>query len=107
MAPPEPQGLRPSHQPLDAGRLGEGLCGQGADLVPGFRRDDPGCPQALRVVLEAGQTLGGKRGPAVCPQKGARDRVIACAARRPEWVLGYQDECWWSRVTDPQLHTWS
>jgi hypothetical protein len=33
--------------------------------------------------------------------------VIAWAAQRPEWVLGYQDECWWSRVTEPQLHAWS
>jgi hypothetical protein len=22
-------------------------------------------------------------------------------------VLGFQDECWWSRVSDPLLHTWS
>ena len=23
------------------------------------------------------------------------------------WVLGYEDECWWSRVTDPEMHTWA
>lgn len=33
--------------------------------------------------------------------------MIAWAKQRPEWVLGFQDECWWSRVTDPQLHAWS
>lgn len=22
-------------------------------------------------------------------------------------MLGFQDECWWSRVTDPEMHTWS
>ncbi len=22
-------------------------------------------------------------------------------------MLGYEDECWWSRITDPSLHAWS
>lgn len=22
-------------------------------------------------------------------------------------MLGYEDECWWSRVTDPGMHTWA
>jgi DDE superfamily endonuclease len=45
-------------------------------------------------------------GPGVCPKKGARDRLIRWAAKKPKWVLGYQDECWWSRVSDPELHSW-
>lgn len=24
-----------------------------------------------------------------------------------DWVLGFADECWWSRVTDPNCHTWT
>ena len=24
----------------------------------------------------------------------------------PTWVLGFQDEVWWSRVAQPHLHTW-
>ena len=23
------------------------------------------------------------------------------------WALGYQDECWWSRVASPALHSFS
>ena len=23
------------------------------------------------------------------------------------WAIGYQDECWWSRVAQPTLHTFS
>ena len=46
-------------------------------------------------------------GSGVCPEKGARDRLIRWARSKPEWVLGYEDECWWSRVTDPSLHVWS
>jgi hypothetical protein len=43
----------------------------------------------------------------VCPQKGARDRLIRWAASKPEWALGYEDECWWSRVSDPSMHVWT
>ena len=25
----------------------------------------------------------------------------------PEWVLGFQDECWWSRLAQPNLHAWT
>src|SRR5262249_23722476 len=40
-------------------------------------------------------------------KKGARNRLIRWAAGRPEWVVGFQDECWWSRLHDPGLHAWS
>jgi hypothetical protein len=29
------------------------------------------------------------------------------AHSHPEWVLGYQDEVWFSRVTQPHLHAWT
>lgn len=32
--------------------------------------------------------------------------MIALAARHPEYALGFQDETWWSRVTQPNLRTW-
>ena len=25
----------------------------------------------------------------------------------PSWVLGFQDETWWSRTARPSLHAWS
>jgi hypothetical protein len=28
------------------------------------------------------------------------------AQTHPDWVLGFQDECWWSRLAQPQLHAW-
>ena len=40
-------------------------------------------------------------------QKKARDRLIRLAAAHPEWVLGYQDETWWSRLALPALHSWT
>jgi DDE superfamily endonuclease len=48
-----------------------------------------------------------QRGPRVCPQKGARDRLIRWAASKPEWVVAFADECWWSRVTEPNMHSWT
>lgn len=40
-------------------------------------------------------------------EKKARDRLIAQAAKNPEWVLGFQDECWWTRLAQPDLFAWS
>lgn len=32
-----------------------------------------------------------------------RDRRIAAAAARSDWVLGFPDECWWTRPAQPNL----
>jgi transposase len=45
--------------------------------------------------------------PAYARKKKARDRLIRLAASHPDWVLGYQDECWWSRLALPALHAWT
>jgi hypothetical protein len=29
------------------------------------------------------------------------------AATHPDWVLGFQDETWWSRLARPALHAWA
>lgn len=29
------------------------------------------------------------------------------AAAHPDWVLGFQDETWWSRLAQPALHSWA
>ena len=36
----------------------------------------------------------------------ARDRLIGLAARHPDWVVGYVDEVWWSRLAQPAMHAW-
>jgi len=33
--------------------------------------------------------------------------LIALAAQHSEWVLGFIDETWWSRVAQPALHAWA
>ena len=45
--------------------------------------------------------------PGVRAKKNARDRLIRLLATHPEWALGFEDETWWSRFEQPQLHAWS
>jgi transposase len=45
--------------------------------------------------------------PAYARKKKARDRLIRWAESHPDWVLGFQDECWWSRLAQPNLHAWA
>lgn len=33
--------------------------------------------------------------------------MIALAEARPDWLLGFQDETWWSRVTRPGMAAWA
>lgn len=33
--------------------------------------------------------------------------MIRLAARQPAWVLGYLEECWWSRLQQPALPAWT
>jgi transposase len=40
------------------------------------------------------------------PEKKQRDRLIRLAIRHPTWALGFADEVWWSRLAQPDMHTW-
>ena len=43
----------------------------------------------------------------VCKKKRRRDRLIALAEENPDtWVIGFEDECWWSRLARPSLNSW-
>lgn len=46
-------------------------------------------------------------GPRIPAKKKLRDRLIALASRHSDWVIGFQDETWWSRFTQPHLSAWS
>jgi hypothetical protein len=45
--------------------------------------------------------------PGVRAKKKARDRLIRLAAAHPDWVLGFQDETWWSRLAVPAISAWT
>src|SRR5262249_57543040 len=40
-------------------------------------------------------------------KKARRDRFIRLAGKHPEWVVGFLDEVWWSRLARPPLRAWS
>lgn len=33
--------------------------------------------------------------------------MVGEAERREDWAVGFQDEVWWSRLTHPNLHSWT
>src|SRR5262249_43039039 len=106
-APPQPARLRQAHQPLDAGPRRRGLPRAGVDGTGAERRGHPPGPEAVGHRLEAGQALADQPRPGVRRQKKVRDELIARAAADPAWVLGYQDEVWWTRLAQPELFAWA
>ena len=39
-------------------------------------------------------------------KKARRDRLIRLAQAHPDWLLGFEDDVWWSRLAHPALHAW-
>src|SRR5579863_43540 len=103
----QPARLRRGDEPLDAGPPCRRQLRGGADQRAGQRRDRAGDPGAAGHPLEAGQALDHQSRSGVCPKKSRRDRLIRLAARQPDWVLGFEDEVWWSRVSQPSAHAWT
>ncbi len=44
--------------------------------------------------------------PEYARKKARRDRLIRLAEQHPEWLLGFEDEVWFSRVAQPSLQVW-
>jgi hypothetical protein len=44
--------------------------------------------------------------PEYVQKKARRDRLIGLAERHPDWLLGFEDEVWFSRLAQPALHVW-
>ena len=44
--------------------------------------------------------------PEYARKKARRDRLIRLAQAHPDWLLGFADEVWWSRLAHPVLHAW-
>jgi hypothetical protein len=44
--------------------------------------------------------------PQYALKKARKDRLIEVAARHPDWVLGFADEVWWSRLQRPRMSAW-
>jgi hypothetical protein len=57
--------------------------------------------------VAAGQGLDHQPRPGVRPKQSQRDRLIRLARTHPDWVVGFADEVWWSRLARPALHAWA
>jgi hypothetical protein len=45
--------------------------------------------------------------PRYAVKKARRDRLIEIAARHRDWVLAFQDETWWNRLSRPRMGAWT
>src|SRR5512144_2433402 len=94
-------------QPVDAGVGRRSLPREGLDHAPPQPRDPAPGSEASGRRLEACQALADEPRPPVRAKKKLRDELIARAAARPDWVLGFQDETWWTRLAQPEVHAWT
>lgn len=45
--------------------------------------------------------------PQYALKKARRDKLIEVSAKHPDWVLGFVDEVWWSRLQRPRMRAWT
>src|SRR6266511_6022316 len=104
---PKSAHLRQAEQRLDAPTSRRGQLRPRHYLAPGQRRNHPHRPHATRRLREASQALDQQPRSRLRQEKKRRDWLIRLAVGHPTWALGFADEVWWSRLTQPDLHTWS
>src|SRR3954463_10650611 len=58
--------------------------------------------------MDAGQTLDHLSRSSIRKKKRRRDRLMEVAAANSDtWAVGFEDECWWSRLALPTLSSWA
>jgi len=106
-APSKPAHLRQTHPCVDSRPGGRrGVRGGDDPTACQWRNHSPG-PVHAPDAVETGQTLDHQSRPGIRQEKTPRDRLMRLAATHPEWVLGFGDEVWWSRLAQPPRHTWT
>src|SRR5581483_4859126 len=99
--------VRARHELVDA-RPGRGRGRPPGDHpAPGHRRDHPCRLGPARRALVARQALDHQSRSGIRAKKSQRDHLIRLAMPHPAWVLGCEDESWWSRVAPPACHAWA
>src|ERR687897_398931 len=104
----KPSRIRQSKQPVDDGYGRRSELRGGAHERAGKRGDHPGYAFAYGGALGAGQALDHFPRSRVRKKKRRRDRLIRLAHNNPDtWVIGFEDETWWSRLALPSLNSWA
>src|SRR5215203_1345844 len=104
---PQTQEVRQTHECVDAGSRRRGELRRGPHEGADNWRDRPGYFGAIGSALGAGQALDHFPRSGVPKKKRRRDRLIGLSEGRSEWVVGFLDETWWSRLARPALNSWS
>lgn len=89
---------------MDARFAGRGEPGRRPDGSTGERRDHSYHAGTVRDQVATSQALAAQPRPSLRRKKHRRDRLIRLAETHPDWALGFQDETWWSRTAQPDLH---
>src|SRR5271157_57478 len=84
--------------------------GGGACVLPSPTGTKPAAPSAAsdvtrRPILPRSKPSCSRQ---LCrPRKKVRrDRLMRLAERHTDWLLGFEDEVWFSRLALPSLHVW-
>ena len=82
-------------------------CQRGRRALPNprQRRRRSARPSSGWASAGSGQALDHQSRPGIPAKKNARDRLILLAEQHPAWALGFADEVWWSRATQPSVHS--
>src|SRR5829696_5283120 len=104
---PQTQEVRQTHECVDAGSRRRGELRRGPHEGADNWRDRPGYFGAIGSALGAGKALDHFPRSGVPKKKRRRDRLIGLSEGRSEWVVGFLDETWWSRLARPALNSWS
>ena len=63
--------------------------------------------QRMDVTWRRAQLWMTSPDPQYAEKKARRDQFIRLAAQHKDWVLGFVDEVWWSRIARPPIHAWT
>ena len=63
--------------------------------------------QRMRIRWKQSRLWQTSPDPHYALKKARRDRLLAVSAKHPDWVLGFVDEVWWSRLQRPRMQAWA
>lgn len=63
--------------------------------------------QAMKITWSRAKAWIVSPDPQYELKKRQRNRLLSLSEQHSDWILGFLDEVWWSRLHDPMMHTWA